>query len=528
MRPYVEWLKSDEFYIKEDWDEEKQMMVGAGTLKLREHQERILSTALAFKENGTLKYETVLYSCVKKSGKTAIAASIGAWYAECAPPYTEIYCIANDLDSSAGRVFSDIRYHYQMRIENHDEFDMGNGNKVVLTDKNCKLSLYKIELPNGTFIHALAQSFRSVAGSRHSLTLWDELWGVMTELTRRTWDEMVPIPTVQNSLRFIATYAGFENESDLLWDKYIQGVGKEEREEGRGTAIGSLDGLPCWENGKQFTYWDTEPRMPWQTEEYYDEARKSERPAAFLRLHQNQWVTSQEEFIPLEWLNHAFKQYKAPANLWEDHPFKGYPLTVAIDAGQKRDSTALVAVGYDSKEAKLGVVHHKIWVPQPGDPVDLDATVEQELIEMNKKFKVVSVVYDPTHLIQTMIRLKRKGLPVREFTQTVPNMVAASQLLFDLFKNRRIYSYYDEELFNHLRMAVAETTSRGFRIVKSKVSRRQKIDGAIALAMACYDSVQNGGVDISIPVIIRSPWEDRTAWSNDYDQQDIPFELRTN
>jgi hypothetical protein len=76
-------------------------------------------------------------------------------------------------------------------------------------------------------------------------------------------------------------------------------------------------------------------------------------------------------------------------------------------------------------------------------------------------------------------------------------------------------------------MAVAETNARGFRIVKSKVSKRHYIDGAIALAMAAYEAVNQGGVDISIPVIIASPWSDATAWGpKDEEMQVLPFELR--
>jgi phage terminase large subunit-like protein len=126
-----------------------------------------------------------------------------------------------------------------------------------------------------------------------------------------------------------------------------------------------------------------------------------------------------------------------------------------------------------------------------------------------------------------MLRLKQKGIPTREFPQTVPGMTAASQLLYDLFKNKNIEAYPDDELRRHIQMAVAETNSRGFRIVKSKVSKRHYIDGAVALAMAAYEAVNQGGVDISIPVVIESPFSDATAWNVPAEETKLPFALQS-
>lgn len=517
MRDYLDWMDEDGFYVRATWNDEKRQMGGAGKLHLFPHQRQILGHILTFDTNGKLPYETVLYSATKKSGKTAIAASIGAWYAEEAEDGTEIYVIANTLEQGEGRVMRDIIFHFEQR-------------QKTLGKKYCKIGQYRIDFPNGTFIQVLASSFKSIAGSRHSLTLWDELWGSTSEFDRRVWDEMVPIPTVNNSIRFISTYAGFENESELLWEQYVRGIGlgegSEHESKGLGTQVPELEGLPCWKNGKMFTYWTHEPTMPWQTEEYLNEQMASERPAAFLRLHTNNWVTSHEEFIPIEWWDSAAKAYEADAVLWAEHPFRFWPVTIGVDAGIKRDSTALVMVGYDSKRGKVGVVYHKVWKPSPGDPVDIDQTVEKELKDLYNKFNVASVVYDPTHLLPTMMRLSQKGIPTRPYEQTSSNMTAASQLLYELMKNRNLEAYPDDELRRQIQMAVAESNSRGFRIVRAKVSKRHHIDAAIALAMACYEAVSNGGVDVSIPLVVRSPYSDATAYI-DEEQRALPPELRT-
>lgn len=510
MKSFIEWVDTKGMWIRDVWDDEKKRMKGMGKMHLFPEQRRIMAEALAMNEEGQLKYETVLYSSIKKSGKTALGSAVGCWYAEEAQEGTEIFVIANTLEAGEGRLFRDIKYHFEQRIID------GTYSEAPRDTNFIKILQYRIELPGGTFIQVLGQSYKSIAGSRHSLTLWDELWGSTSELDRRVWDEMVPIPTVNNSLRFISTYAGFENESDLLWEMYLRGVGKDEHEQGKGTKIAGMEDIPIWTNGNLITYWNHDPIMPWQTPEYYESAMAAERPSAFLRLHMNQWVTSQESFMPVEWVDTAMKSYEASAELWFDHPFKYWPVTIAIDAGIIQDCTAMVVVGYDSKRSKVGVVAHTIWTPSEGQQIDLDS-VEKRLLELYNKFTVSSIVYDPKHLMQMMYRLKNQGLPVKPFQQTVPSMTAASQLLFDLFKNRNLEMYPDDTLRRHIQMAVAETTSQGFRLVKGKVSKRHHIDAAIALAMACYDSVSNGGVDTSIPVQLASPFSDMT----DYGPKDV-------
>jgi len=182
-----------------------------------------------------------------------------------------------------------------------------------------------------------------------------------------------------------------------------------------------------------------------------------------------------------------------------------------------------VGVAYDAHTGKVGIVFHRIWTPAKDDQVDLDATVETELRKLYNIYKVTQIVYDPTHLMQTMLRLEREGLPVYPFAQSGSGMLEASQLLYDLFKNKNMQAYPDETLRKHIQMAVAEASSRGFRIVKNKVSARHHIDGAVALAMACHGAVQGGGVDTSIPLIIKSPFSRVT----EDEQRDLPWELRT-
>jgi len=258
--------------------------------------------------------------------------------------------------------------------------------------------------------------------------------GNTSEQSRRAWDELTPIPTIPNSLRVIATYAGFENESDLLWDLYLQGVGTDENEKGMGKPIPELEDLPCWSNGSLFTYWDHEPRMPWQTDAYYEGQRKSLRPSAYLRLHTNSWTSSNEEFLPIEWWDRACKAFEKPADQDPQHPFRGGQVVISVDAAPKRDCTAISGWTHDSIRGKTIMLFNRIWTPEKGKDFDLEATVEAYILEKSRKFNIVSIVYDPRDLHQTMTRLRSRGLPCNEYVQQQENMVRCSQALYDALK----------------------------------------------------------------------------------------------
>jgi phage terminase large subunit-like protein len=65
----------------------------------------VLRLAFAFDSDGRLPYDTILYSCIKKSGKTTLNGALTlAWgFTQEAP--NEILILANDLEQTLARVF---------------------------------------------------------------------------------------------------------------------------------------------------------------------------------------------------------------------------------------------------------------------------------------------------------------------------------------------------------------------------------------------------------------------------------------
>lgn len=515
LKSYVDWVEEKRFIIRGSYNPETDESTPVGPLMLLKHQKEILSHCLTQDPvTGKFPYTTVIYSATKKSGKTTIEASIGEWWLEEYPFPTEGYVIANDLEHAQGRVFADMTFSVKAK-------------ETAYPTKS------RIEYPSGTFALALAQEYKSASGSRHSLTMWDELWGYMSDDSRRMWAEMTPIqiPGVPFSLRVIVTYAGFEGESDLLRDLYEQVVLNGEPVPELKHIKNSAGKPVCFRKGRMFAYWDTEPRMPWQTPEYYEEQMATLRPHEYLRLHENRWVSSDEQYIPIEWWDEATKRFETSLELDFKNKRRSIPVVIGVDGGVKRDSTAIVACQYDYATGMVDVAFHRIRTPTPDERVDLEQAVELYILKMNEEFRIVKVLYDPRELMRSMQTLSAHGIPCEEYVQTVNNMVAASGTLYELLRTQRLRAYPADDLREHMRFAVAEEKGQGFRIVKPDKRSPHHIDGAIALAMAVHGAIRSKGVDVSKPLRMEHPsseisgWEHETAEKKMTEKQ-LPLALR--
>jgi len=89
-------------------------------------------------------------------------------------------------------------------------------------------------------------------------------------------------------------------------------------------------------------------------------------------------------------------------------------------------------------------------------------------------------------------QLRRAGVKMTEFAQSVPNLTSASQNLYELIKSQGIVTYPDADIRLAIQRSVAVETTRGWRIAKEKSSH--KIDVVVALAQAALAAVQNGNL----------------------------------
>ncbi len=430
--------------------------------RLFDHQREILQAAFVFDDDGRLPWDTFVFSTTKKSGKTTINAALTVWWAYVQEPPNELFVLANDQEQAQARVFSAAARIIQ---------------RNPALAESAIVETKRIMLSNETTITALASEFRGAAGSNHGLTSWDELWAYSSEGSRRLWDELTGVPTRRNSIRIVTTYAGWEGESDLLFELYKVGVGSDEHPDGQGVRI--HPDLPLYLNAdtRLLVYWDHEPRMPWQTARYLEAQRRSLRPATYLRLHENRWTAAEGTFVePAVW-DACVAAAWAPAD-----PDPELQVWAAFDVGVKHDCTALVTVTVDPDTGQVVLVRHQLWTPTPEQPIDLEATVERAVRELHEQFRLRAVYADPYQAHRSLTTLRQAGLPVQEFPQTVPNLTRMAAVLYDLLRSRQLVVYPAEDLRAHALNAAAVESAQGYRIVKRTGARR--VDALVALAMA--------------------------------------------
>lgn len=270
----VTWAESNLFVGKDE------------PIRLHPVQKNVLREMFRQDERGHFVYRDGLYSTIKKSGKTTIAALVMQWATQTWGEFKEVYHLGNKLQQAQSRAFKLVRYSIIW------------GNNQAEWDITATKLTY---LPSQSFIQALPVNAAGEAGGHQCLTTWTEAHGFTHQENERMWEELQPIPTEELSFRFVESYAGYTGESNLLqaiWDRALKG----ER---------INDEYPIYTNGRLVGYIDDgvqARRMPWQDDKYYAEAEASSLPHEYRRIHLNQWVSSQNAFINItlfDQLKHA-------------------------------------------------------------------------------------------------------------------------------------------------------------------------------------------------------------------------------
>jgi phage terminase large subunit-like protein len=415
-----------------------------------------LKLALKTDENGRLLFPELIYSAPKKSGKTMFAAmfviTLIVLFSE---RFAEAYCCANDLEQASSRVFEMCKRIIEAS---------------PLLKRSCKVTSDKITFSaTGATITALATDYASAAGGHPTISVFDELWAYTSERARRMWDEMVPVPTRRISCRLTVSYAGFEGESELLYELYQRAL----KQQKIGDDLYAGDGMLC--------FWTHKPVAHWQNEAWIEQMRRSLRANQFLRMVENRFVSSESNFVEMPtWdrcTDHKIGHAIADRTL---------PIWIGIDASVKHDSSAVVAVTFEHGRVKL--VTHRTFQPSPKNPLNFEQTIEAFVLDLKKRYQIRKALFDPYQMQSTAQRLAQQGVPVEEFAQSAPNLTAASQNLYELINSAGLICYPDPAMRVAVSRCVAIETPRVWRIAKEKASH--KIDVIVALAMAAHACIQ--------------------------------------
>jgi phage terminase large subunit-like protein len=428
--------------------------------KLLPAERDFLAHAFQTDDDGRLLYSEQLYGAPKKSGKTGFAAlHVLTTLLLFGGRFAEAYMLANDYEQALSRVFQAVK-----RIVEASPLLLGE----------AKITADKIVFPaffNAT-ISAITSDYASAAGANPTISAFDELWAYTSERARRLWDEMVPPPTRKIACRLTVTYAGFSGESVLLEELFKRGSVQPQI----APNLYAGDGL--------LMAWHHEPIAPWQDERWLAEMRRSLRPNQYLRMIENRFVTSESSFVGLSAWDACVDPNATPVLV-----DKLLSIWVGVDASVKHDATAIVGCTFEEATQRVRLVFHRVFQPTPQEPLDFEAAIEGTLLDLDRRFRVIKVLFDPWQLFSTAQRLRGKGMTIEEFPQSPSNLTIASQNLYELIEGRNLALYPDAAMRLAVSRAVAVETSRGWRIAKEKQSH--KIDVIVALGMAAHAAAKS-------------------------------------
>jgi len=447
-----DWIE-DNFYIPEL----------EGPIRLVPYQRAVIQEAERRDKNGHYVYSMVLWSDVKKSAKSSIAAAI-ALYRAYYYKRAQIRIVANDLKQADTRVAFYLRRAIELNPLMKDDIKQVN---------------YKTTLPNKSTIESVPIDPKGEAGGNDDLIIFSELWAARNRAMLQMWAEMTLSPLkFGHSQRWLETYAGYTGESPLLEPLW-------ERATKEGESIGERLGFPDLEifsHRGMLCLWNTIPRCPWQTPAYYTEERMTLDDSEFERVHGNRWVTSTNRFVPKEW--------------WEDcegelpEVTRHTPMIITLDAAVSGDCFG-VLMGTNRK-GHVDIYYAEKWGAPPEGEIDYQGTKDQpgpelEIIRLCKKYNVIEIRYDPYQLHDMATRLgkRRRFPPLVKFNQGSLRAVADKGLR-DKIKEKRITHDGNDSLTEHVLNANAKQEGESkLRIVKR--STLLKIDLTVCLSMLAYD-----------------------------------------
>lgn len=463
----VKWIEK-EFYIPET----KHDPVLRGRFKLWPHQADIIREAFSRDENGLYKYSTIIWSDIKKSWKSSIAAAVNLFRAE-HTEWGEFYVIANDLKQAESRVHKYIRRAIELNPR---------------LRKRYRKHGYKITAPNGSIIEAIPVDPSGEAGSNADQVTFSELWGALEEAKEAMWSEMnIPPDKFGKAFRWVESYAGFVGKSNLLKSLYDIGVTKGELLwPGRMYPVtgGGESQIEVYVNkqARMLCYWGTVPRLPAQTKEYYSTEAMTMPPNQFQRIHRNQWSSDSDTYIPIEWWDACDRSDSFPMV-----PTK-HPMVISVDAAVSGDSTSLW-MGCRHPDHADEVLEYlvQIWKPPTGGKMDYDATLWPELNRLINEYNIVKIVYDEFQLHYLMTRLKKARLVwVSAFSQHAKRASADKQLR-DLVAGQRYWHKNHPRMREHVLNADAKIDDQDQKMRIVKRSEELKVDGVVAGSMGTYE-----------------------------------------
>jgi phage terminase large subunit-like protein len=231
--------------------------------------------------------------------------------------------------------------------------------------------------------------------------------------------------------------------------------------------------------------WKRTKLAPWVTMGYLRDEYNRVSTADFERYHLNRFPLSSDSARAFRWVE--WRNCQKPPEIVEDES-----CVITIDGANKADCFAIIVDRRDQQ----GTHHVEPYIfsdPPPDTGYYALDEIEEFIAGLCRTRKVKRLACDPNRLLLLMQRLeKHHRIPVEEFGQTNTHMCPASATLRELVRSGRIRAGHSALLKEHMLNAIEMPREpMGWRI--GKAGREEKIDGAIALAMAVHVAEAEAG-----------------------------------
>lgn len=443
-----------------------------------DYHKDVIREALSRDENGLYKYSIIVWSDIKKSIKSTIAGAINLWGTEFSE-FGERYIVANDLKQAFSRVY----YYIDRAIKLNPK----------LTKKYSTRG-YRINSPNGSFMEAIPIDPSGEAGSNADMITFSELWGANQKAQQTMWAEMTLSPTkFGKSFRWVESYAGEVGSADLLYSLYELGV-KQGHLLWPDRLYPVTDGEPTPlelyvnEGARMLCLWNTQPRCPWQTKSYYASESAVLLPNQFNRMHRNQWVSSSDTFVPIEW----WRACKRSPEEWPEFP-KNHSMIIAMDAGVSDDNFGItMGCRHPKLPDQVLITFSQKWIPPKNGKIDFQGTPENpgpELVleKLIKENNVVEVTYDAYQLHDLATRMSKRGAAwFKSFSQGSDRLVADNQYR-NMIRDRRIWHRGEPDLEEHMQNADGQQDDQDRKIRIVKRADALKVDLTVCGSMMTHE-----------------------------------------
>jgi len=363
----------------------------------------------------------------------------------------------------------------------------------------------RISFPNGSFLEALSNDVGTQHGRTPVFALVDELHAWKK---RDLWDVIkTGLVKVPNSLSVVITTAGRGQENiahDVI--DYARKVARGETQDPATLPI--LFETPRDADWRHETVWRA--ANPGLAHGYPDIkglrqlAREAmQRPGerdAFCQLHLNMWLDhSETPFVDMA----VYDQGSEPIEL---EYLGSEPCWLGVDLSSNSDLTVIVACWSDGnggyvvrpwffcpadnlkRRADKDGVPYPLWaeqgfiIPTPGNVVDF-RVVENTIRDLCQRFDVREIAFDP-HLARNMLsNLREDGFPAIEMRQGWVTMAPAIKELERAIIAGK-FQHGDNPILRWNFDNIATETDKAGNIAFNKGKSRDRIDGAVACAMA--------------------------------------------